>query len=131
MSCGDNDIIFKIAPLADLAVGNDVSLTQVEALSRSNRFPHVLFTNHDARVLPFKTKFDFVLCKHTLHHLSTKEDLEAVLHSLEQVARTILLVDWEDPTLGSLGARLFHRYYRAILGDCGRWFFLETISKPI
>ncbi len=125
VSCGDNGIIFKIASSADLAVGNDVCLPQVEVLSRSNRFPHVIFTNHDARALPFKMKFDFVLCKHTLHHLPTQEDLAAVLHSLKQVARTILLVDWEDPMVGSLSARLFHRYYRVLLGDCGRWFFLE------
>lgn len=94
VACGENTdaIQFAKRPGVDLVVGNDVSWSQIQLMSEgftSEKFRNIssfiLFTNHDARRLPFADSFfDSVICKNVLHHM---DDLGSVKNLINEVVR--------------------------------------------
>ncbi len=132
VACGDDKLIFKVAQKATLCVGNDVQWNQIKKLitsehTKKNR--NVLFSNHDACALPFKRRFDLVLCKNLIHHMDNKEQLFGLLESLRGVSKKLLIIDPEKPSSGTLKARIWNWYYMYFLKDQGERFFTQEIFK--
>jgi ubiquinone/menaquinone biosynthesis C-methylase UbiE len=144
VACGENMTVLDLAGSrsVDLVVGNDVSWSQVRLLSRkldktiAKSPAFVLFTNHDARRLPFRDgAFDFALCKNVLHHMDTYQALRDLRSELLRVARKCLIVEIMDPKDEGCWGRLRHRYYMRFLHDAGRHFlsreqFAAVIGIP-
>lgn len=123
-ACGDDKLIFDIAPRADLCVGNDISWETVSYLIKNNTAPNIVFTNHNITELPFAEKyFDVAICKNTLHHLRNAGELEMLFDSLKKVAKKIILVDIEDPKNSMISSKIWNYYYKKFLGDLGGAFF--------
>ena len=88
VGCGENSKLINASVSANvpLVVGTDISWshirlmkerTWVKSLRDSNSL--LLFTNHDARRLPFKDfAFDTAVCKNVLHHMPDAEFGEAL-----------------------------------------------------
>jgi HAD superfamily hydrolase (TIGR01509 family) len=134
VACGDDSFAFELAKRGQFCVGNDIQWVQVHKLidTKPSAIKNLVFTNHDACKLPFKGKFDVVLCKNMLHHMDRKEDLLSLLTSLRRVAkRRILIVDPERPSDGPWNARLWHWYYVNILNDQGERFLTEPLFREL
>lgn len=110
VSCGDDSTIIDTVSLyhdqIDIAIGNDISRSQIEILSslrtddRIESYKRLFFTNHNASNLPFKQDFfDVVLCKNTLHHMPNRESLEGLLSSCFSCGKELLIVEIEDPLI--------------------------------
>lgn len=133
VACGDDDFIWQAAGKAKFCAANDIQWKLITTLisKQKNHANKVVFVNHDACALPFKKRFDLVLCKNMLHHMATRDQLVSLLTSLRQVAKRILIVDPEDPTSSQLG-RMWHHYYVKFLKDRGeRLFNQELLEKTI
>lgn len=132
VACGENRTVFDVVQLdkAELVVGNDVSWSQVQLLSDRlditdfrNIESFLLFTNHDARYMPFTDRFfDFVLCKNVLHHMADVESVTQLLNEIVRVSKRALVVEIMDPKFESLWGRVRHQYYVKFLRDAGQNF---------
>jgi ubiquinone/menaquinone biosynthesis C-methylase UbiE len=140
VACGENTTVFDLAqcPTTDLVVGNDVSWSQVRLMTQrvqekvQNSSAFALFTNHDARRLPFRDgTFDFALCKNVLHHMETYSDLKRLLSELLRVANTCAIVEIMDPMHEGCWGRLRHKYYMRFLHDAGRHFLSREAFAAI
>jgi len=140
VSAGDDKLIIEIAVKNDvqLCVANDISWRRMASLREKARRRHIgmIFTNHNMAELPFKKKFDVVICKNSLHHARTKEELLSVLRGVLQQGKRIIIIDVEDPRRERL-AKIFHWYYVHLRGDQGHHFLnydqfkkLFSLIKP-
>ena len=120
-SCGESSIInelyMKYKP--DLCIGNDISWKAITLMKNKN--PAVFFTNHSVLNLPYKTKFDLVIFKNTLHHIEKKYQKE-VLKNLRKIAKQLIIVDVDDPQNSTVKSKLWNNYYVYLLGDQGDSF---------
>jgi ubiquinone/menaquinone biosynthesis C-methylase UbiE len=145
VACGDNSLVLDLAKSEafSLLVGNDVSWSQVQLLSSRkkvadlrDRSAFTLFTNHDARHLPFPSaKFDVGFCKNVLHHMDSLQSVRALLDELIRVSKTAIVVEVMDPAMESPWGRFRHRYYMDFLKDAGEHFlsrreFAELTDDP-
>jgi HAD superfamily hydrolase (TIGR01509 family) len=132
IACGDDQFIWQVSNRVALCVGNDINWKIIKKLITNQEKGHpdktTLFTNHDACNLPFRKRFDLVLCKNVLHHMRDKQQLEALLSTLRSVAKRILIVDPDDPANGLL-PRMWHFYYVNILKDQGEKFFTKSFME--
>jgi ubiquinone/menaquinone biosynthesis C-methylase UbiE len=129
VACGDNLSIVRFSTVDDvpLVVGNDISWSQIELMSgrlEPDRFRNTrsftLFTNHDARRLPFRDQaFDFVICKNVLHHMPDQESVMGLLAEVQRVGRRALVIEVLDPKYDGRYWKLRDRYYRKFLKDVG------------
>lgn len=132
VACGENDWILKIArvPSVNLAVGNDVSWSQIQLMESQFVSPQfrgtnalAIFTNHDARRFPFADGvFDVALCKNVLHHMDDVRSVRALLSEASRVSRRTVVVEIMDPSFESLWGRIRHHYYIDFLKDAGNHF---------
>jgi SAM-dependent methyltransferase len=122
VACGDDHLILELARSARLAVANDVSWEALAQLRSRVESTNVIFSNHNALQLPFKKRFDLVICKNVLHHMHDRDELFGLARSLAGVARKALIVDIENPLTSGRSARLWHQYYVRWLGDRGGFF---------
>jgi ubiquinone/menaquinone biosynthesis C-methylase UbiE len=132
VACGENRAVMDLAriPGVSLAVGNDVSWSQIQLMAEGwgeehlrNRDSLVLFTNHDARRLPFSDRsFDFVLCKNVLHHMPGLDSVRRLIDEVVRVGRRALVVEIMDPKYESAWGRLRHLYWTKVLHDAGEHF---------
>ena len=122
VSAGDDKLIIEIAMESnvELCVANDISWRQMASLREKarQRGLGLIFTNHNMVELPFKEKFDVVICKNSLHHARTKEELIAMLNCILQLGKRIIVIDVEDPRRKRL-AKIFHWYYVHLRSDQG------------
>jgi ubiquinone/menaquinone biosynthesis C-methylase UbiE/ADP-ribose pyrophosphatase YjhB (NUDIX family) len=127
-SAGDDTMVCQIAKniSVELCVANDISWREMERARNKarRRHLHVLFTNHHLSDLPFKTKFDVVILKNTLHHARTGDEALAWMESLKRIGKRLIVVDIEDPQK-RLHAKVFNWYYTKIHGDQGHNFYSE------
>jgi ADP-ribose pyrophosphatase YjhB (NUDIX family) len=121
-ACGDDPLVLELAQKARLVVANDVSWEALTQLRARVATGNVIFSNHNALQLPYRTPFDLVICKNVMHHMHDRDELFGLARSLAQVGRRILLVDVENPLRGPRSARLWHAYYVHWLGDRGGYF---------
>ena len=130
VACGDDNFIFELAKKSNkVCIGNDIvwnSIKKTASLKPAN-LHNLLFTNHDARHLPFKFKFDLTICKNLVHHMQSKEDLEDLFNSIKSVSREILIIDPDDPKKSSFRAKIWNWYYRKILKDQGERFMHKEL----
>lgn len=133
-AAGDDDLVLKIYRRCKpyLCVANDITSSSTKFLYSLTREEEVIFTNHNALDLPFSIKFDVVLCKNTLHHMHSRNEIHALLESLKRVSKRLILVDVENPHASSFRARIWNWYYRRFLGDQGGYFlsraqFIEIV----
>ncbi len=129
VACGENTAVIDFAKCkgVELVVGNDVSWSQLEFLNQSitaddsrGTQSFLLFTNHDARRLPFKNKyFDIAICKNVLHHMEDLDSLRKLMEEMLRVCKNIVIVEILDPKYESSWGRLRHKYYMGFLHDAG------------
>lgn len=133
VSCGDDSFIFNLAREKEipLVVGNDISWSQVETLN--NNFQEVIFTNHNASSLPFKTQaFDISYISNTLHHMPNKETLVNTLESMFNISKKIIVVEIENPQLtGGFAKWLNKNYFIGFLKDVGGAYLSAEDFKTI
>jgi len=120
IACGDNDFVIKLAKREklELVVANDLSWFQLQSLqndiddeSFKNSNSTLLFTNHDAKSLPFKDNFfDVVICKNVLHHMKTVEDLNAIISEMNRISNKIIIVEVLNPLYEGRWGRFRHKW---------------------
>lgn len=120
VACGDNDLVIKISQKHefDLAVGNDLSWSQLQDLRNSidietfkNSKSLVIFSNHDAKKLPFKDQyFDVLLCKNVLHHMDNLENLKSLVNEMNRVSKKVIIVEVMNPKDEGNWGRFRHRW---------------------
>lgn len=103
IACGDNELVLEIAQTDNfsLVVGNDVSWSQIQLLAQRPRNAALrdhpaltLFTNHDARHLPFAAKrFSVGFAKNVLHHMDGLPSVRALVDELIRVSRIAIIVE--------------------------------------
>ncbi len=133
ISCGDNDLIFKLAQEKkfDYMVANDISWSQINAISGANR--KILLTNHNAVYLPFReNSFDVAYCGNTFHHMTTKNELLGLLDSLLKIAKKVIILEIEKPSdTGFIPHVLNKFWYRGFLKDVGGAYLSKQEFKTI
>lgn len=137
VSGGDDNFIFRIEKKykPELCVVNDISWKTLSLLRNKNRKSGVLLTNHNVLDLPFKKKFDLMIFKNTLHHISPI-DRGDLIKKLLNCSKQLIIVDVEDPNRSNFLSKLWHWYYVYLLGDQGNYFlsfneFKKNIEENI
>jgi ubiquinone/menaquinone biosynthesis C-methylase UbiE len=128
VACGENTSIFKIAKIQNmkLVIGNDVSWSQIHLIDNINKENNgdtgsfILFTNHDARRLPFVDNyFDVVICKNVLHHMNNLNSVEKLINEVIRVGKKVLVIEIMNPQNEGNWGRIRHKYYTKFLHDAG------------
>lgn len=135
VAAGDDDLALKIYRRCRpfLCVANDITTVSTQFLrSLTKKGEEVIFTNHNALDLPFAVRFDVVLCKNTLHHMHSQDEINTLLISLKRVSKRLVIMDVENPRSSTKRAGIWNWYYRKFLGDQGGYFlshprFMEII----
>ncbi len=121
VSCGEDRFIFNLSRELNmnLVVGNDISWSQIELLN--DKYPEVIFTNHNAASLPFVDKaFDVAYCSNTMHHMPNKKALINLLNNMKRIANKVIIVEIENPAIVGGFSRLLNKYwYMKYLKDVG------------
>lgn len=127
VSCGEDEFIFNLSRDLgiNLAVGNDISWSQIELLN--DNYQEVIFTNHNAASLPFMEKvFDVAYCSNTLHHMPNKKTLISLLNSMERIAKKLIIVEIENPSIVGGFSKILNKYwYMKFLKDVGGAYLSE------
>lgn len=141
VGCGESSLVLDLSKLreTDLVVGNDIDWGQIGLLretfeneSHRKSGSIVVFTNHDARDLPFPDGFfDFVLCKNVLHHMIDAQSAKAMLREVTRVGKRGLVVDVMDPQEGTRWDRLVRKYYEVLLGDAGEGLLSRDVFEAL
>ena len=129
VACGENLSIvnFSSEDKVPLVVGNDISWSQIELMGRRlkpdrfrNSSSFVLFTNHDARRLPFRDNaFDCVICKNVLHHMPDQDSFVSLIREILRVGKRVIIVEILDPKQDGRRLKIRDRYYKHFLKDVG------------
>lgn len=129
VSCGDSCLL-NAKTNAKLIVFNDISL---DVLINKKINQNAIITNHDATHLPFADGiFDSVLCRNTLHHMSSANHLDNLLDSMSKVSNHIVIVEIEDPQKTGGFAKFLNKYlYRKFLHDVGEHYLSEHEFKRL
>ena len=128
VSSGDDDLIINIVNKfnPNLIVCNDISPACLDFLkgkiNNAKLSEKMIFTNHNILELPFKYKFDVVICKNTFHHFKNDEEILRALNIFKNLGKKILIVDIEDPMRSTFLAKLWNKYYVYFLKDQGGYF---------
>jgi ubiquinone/menaquinone biosynthesis C-methylase UbiE len=133
IACGDNLDVVKLVRNREipLYVGNDISWSQIdlvrERLGRRflrNSRSFALYTNHDARRLPFRDKaFDSVICKNALHHMPDRASVQGLIAELRRVGIRSIIVEVLDPEYeNGIWPFIKDFYYKRFLHDAGENF---------
>lgn len=121
VSCGDctiiHDLYEKFQP--KVCIGNDISWKTINMIK--GKKSKIIFTNHNILDLPFKTKFDLVIFKNTLHHVD-KDDQRRILLKLKSISRQLIIIDVDDPRRSNLLSKIWNGYYVYFLKDQGHNF---------
>lgn len=127
VSCGDNiflnTLIHKV-PEVELVVGNDISRSQIDLIKKENQ--KIIYTNHNAVYLPFKEKtFDIAYCANTLHHMTSKKDMQNLLEWMFSIGHKIIIIEIERPKETGRFPHILNKYrYIWFLKDVG-WAYLS------
>ena len=122
VSCGDNGFLNTLVdklPQLNTVVGNDISRTQIDLIHKNHQ--KILYTNHNAVHLPFKEKtFDIAYCANTLHHMTSRKDIQSLLQGMSTISKKILIVEIERPRETGWFPYLLNKYrYIGFLKDVG------------
>lgn len=133
ISCGDSDLIKQLSHrhYFDYMVGNDISWSQIGFISKDH--DGVVYTNHNAAHFPFKdNSFDVSYCGNTLHHMSSKEEMQATLDSMFRVSKKIIIVEIEKPQDTGIIPHLLNKYwYQKYLKDVGGSYLSKKDFRSI
>lgn len=123
-SCGDDSLIIQWANKNSkrFCVANDISWKLLEKQFSKPKNNNVIFTNHNMHELPFRSKFDTVIFKNTLHHLKKCDVRKTIIHLLSLAKHRILIIDVENPRDTKTVHRLWNKYYTNFLKDQGHSF---------
>jgi len=124
VSCGDDELLSKLEKFyrPSICIGNDISYKTISLLSQKRKKKsNILFTNHNVLNLPFKNKFDLVICKNTLHHIEANQKIE-LIKKLCSIAKQLIIIDIDNPRCSTFFAKLWNKYYCFCLGDQGGSF---------
>lgn len=129
-SCGESSIINELYEKykPDICIGNDISWKAITLIKNKNS--SIFFTNHNVLNLPYRTKFDLVIFKNTLHHIE-KEHQKEVLSNLKKIAKQLVVVDVDDPQNSTFRSKSWNSYYVYLLGDQGDSFLTFNEFKKI
>ncbi|MCK0138919.1 class I SAM-dependent methyltransferase [Aliiroseovarius sp. F47248L] len=133
VACGENELCEQLARTSqfDLVVGNDISFSQVELLSKKSNGEQspdgLVYTNHDATNLPFlDNQFDVAICKNVLHHMPDQDAVQQLVAETVRIAKRALIVEVMNPEFEGKWGRLRHNYYVHFLQDA----YVHFLSKP-
>ncbi|MEI6774132.1 MAG: class I SAM-dependent methyltransferase [bacterium] len=120
VSCGDNGFLNTLVdklPQLNTVVGNDISRTQIDLIHKNHQ--KILYTNHNAVHLPFKEKtFDIAYCANTLHHMTSRKDIQSLLRGMYAISKKILIVEIERPQETGWFPHILNKYrYIGFLKD--------------
>lgn len=121
IACGDDLTILKIQKMDKLVVANDISRDSLKKISDKDLANNVIFSNQNMLDIKFNKKFDVVIVKNVMHHLSNPEEIDYFMNNLKSVGRKFLVIDIIDPKLNFL-AKLWNTYYVWMLDDQGDYF---------
>jgi len=123
-SCGDDSLVIKWADdnPGSFCVANDISWSALEKQFSKPKNNNVIFTNHNLQELPFRSKFDTVIFKNTLHHLKKCDVRNTINHLLSLAKARVLIIDVENPQNTKIVHRLWNKYYTNFLKDQGHSF---------
>ena len=133
VSCWDNwflTTLTKQIPELKIAVGNDISRSQIN-LPREEQ-QKILYTNHNAVHLPFKkNSFDIAYCANTLHHMTSRKDMQNLLTWMSSIAKKILIIEIERPKETGRFPYILNKYrYIWFLKDVG-WAYVSQSEFEI
>jgi ubiquinone/menaquinone biosynthesis C-methylase UbiE len=140
IACGENTAVFQIAKMQNmnLVIGNDVSWGQIDLIDNlkkeinENEASFILFTNHDARRLPFiDSYFDIVMCKNVLHHMNNLNSVEKLINEVIRVGKRSLIIEIMNPKYEGHWGRIRHKYYKRFLHDAGDHFLSRDEFKAL
>jgi 2-polyprenyl-3-methyl-5-hydroxy-6-metoxy-1,4-benzoquinol methylase len=122
VACGDSELCPKLAKEEQFkcVVANDVAFNQISMIDKafSAGLNNLIFTNHDARNMPFRDgAFDVGFVKNVLHHISTKEGVRELLLECSRVAKKFVVVEIDDPQRSYWSSRKMNDYYVHWLDD--------------
>lgn len=120
-SCGDSKVIEQISKKYNpkICIGNDICLGTI--FNSTIKANNITFTNHNILNLPFKTKFDLIIFKNTLHHIKA-ENQKKLLAELKKITKQLIVIDVDDPNHSSFLSGIWNKYYVYILKDKGNYF---------
>lgn len=134
VSCGDDDLIIKICRKLEtnICVANDLSPKLTSFLN--DKGSNITYTNFNILSQPFTEKFDLVICKNTLHHISNNYQSDLIQYLLK-ISKQLIIVDIEDPRNSTYRSKIWNWYYQIFLGDKGNYFlsfdkFKTILSSP-
>ena len=97
-----------------------------------NTSSFLLFTNNDARALPFGNRyFDFVICKNVLHHMPNLESVNRLVGETVRVGKRALIVEVMNPAYEGWFGRRRHWYYTKWLHDAGEFFLSREAFNAV
>jgi len=114
VSCGYDDLIIEIAKnfKNSEVIGNDLRWKQLLSLPKKNRLSNVTLTTRNILSSKFclKEKYDFIICKNTLHHLPRSSHL-FLLKKLVRAGKNAIIVEIDNPLKYSLNSFIWNFYY--------------------
>lgn len=120
VSVGDDKTILRIADRARLVYANDISIHTMVPVILAHYQDNIIFSHEN--LLDLKVpRCDIVICKNTLHHFKTVDQITRAFKKLRKLGKKIIIMDIEDPKL-SAKARLWNAYYVFMLKDQGGFF---------
>jgi ubiquinone/menaquinone biosynthesis C-methylase UbiE len=132
VACGENDLCENLSRDSqfNLVVGNDISFSQIELLSKragaGSNPTNLIYTNHDATDMPFNDcQFDVAICKNVLHHMPNQKAVEKLIAETVRISKRALIVEVMNPEFEGRWGRLRHNYYVHFLQDA----YVHFVSK--
>lgn len=122
VSAGNSKLLIEAAAASSkdvTIVCNDLCWERMSSSFSSREDNRVVFTNHDATVLPFKKKlFGLALCINSLHHMHSLHHQKVLMQRMQSVSDRVVVVEVEDPQHGSAFPKYLNKYwYRGFLGE--------------
>jgi ubiquinone/menaquinone biosynthesis C-methylase UbiE len=118
IACGDNPYVINVGLKNEIEhiVVNDMSQHQLELLKEKisseqleNSNSLLIFTNHDAKKLPFRDKtFDVLICKNVLHHMGNFVDFSNLIKEMERISKKMIIIEILNPKFEGLWGRIRH-----------------------
>jgi len=116
-------------------IGNDICNKQLLSIPKKSEINNITLTNRNILSNEFceNENYDLIICKNTLHHLTSSDHL-SLLEKLIKAGKIVIIVEIENPLKYSFYSYIWNFYYRKFLKDDGSNFlsrdnFISLILK--
>jgi len=122
VSCGYDDLVIKLAQKFrnSEVIGNDICDKQLLSIPRKSEINNITLTKRNILSNEFceNENYDLIICKNTLHHLTSSDHL-SLLEKLIKAGKIVIIVEIENPLKYSFCSFIWNFYYRKFLKDDG------------